>query len=144
MTHANLLEVTQQFGSPVYVYDSETIVNQYKRLTEAFKKVKHLRLHYAVKALSNLSILRLFNELGSSLDTVSIQEVKLGIAAGVDPKKIIFTPNGVSIGELEEALGLGVQINIDNLLILEEFGTKYPKSPCLYKNKPTCHGWRKL
>jgi len=136
MTHANLLEVTQQFGSPVYVYDSETIVNQYKRLTEAFKKVKHLRLHYAVKALSNLSILRLFNELGSSLDTVSIQEVKLGIAAGVDPKKIIFTPNGVSIGELEEALGLGVQINIDNLLILEEFGTKYPKVPVCIRINP--------
>jgi len=90
MTHADLLKVTQEFGSPIYVYDSEKITHQYKRLTGAFKRIKHLRLHYAVKALSNLSVLRLFNQLGSALDTVSIQEVKLGIKAGFDPAKNHF------------------------------------------------------
>ena len=136
MTNANLVKITEEFGSPIYVYDSEKIISQYKRLTNAFKKVKHLRLHYAVKALSNISVLKLFNKLGSGLDTVSIQEVKLGIKAGVDPSKIIYTPNGVSFEELEEAIDLGVQINIDNLVILEQFGTKHPKVPVCIRINP--------
>lgn len=136
MKHADLLKITQEFGSPIYVYDSEKITSQYKRLTEAFKKVKHLRLHYAVKALSNVNILRLFNHLGSGLDTVSIQEVQLGLAAGVNPEKIIFTPNGVSMEELEKAVKLGVQINIDNLLILEQFGAKHPDVPVCIRINP--------
>ena len=136
MKHADLLKITQEFGSPIYVYDSEKITSQYKRLTEAFKKVKHLHLHYAVKALSNVNILRLFNNLGSGLDTVSIQEVQLGLAAGVNPEKIIFTPNGVSMEELEKAVKLGVQINIDNLLILEQFGAKHPDVPVCIRINP--------
>ncbi|MBS3739286.1 MAG: diaminopimelate decarboxylase [Psychroflexus sp.] len=136
MTNANLLNIASKYGSPVYVYDSEKIISQYKRLTKAFKNVENLRLHYAVKALSNLSVLKLFNNLGSGLDTVSIQEVKLGIKAGVDPSKIIYTPNGVSLEELEEAIGLGVQINIDNLVILEQFGTNHPDVPVCIRINP--------
>lgn len=136
MTNANLLNIANEFGSPVYVYDSEKIISQYKRLTHAFKNVENLRLHYAVKALSNLSVLKLFNKLGSGLDTVSIQEVKLGLEAGVEPSKIIYTPNGVSIEELEEAIGLGVQINIDNLVVLEQFGTKHPDVPVCIRINP--------
>ncbi|MGB2087813.1 MAG: diaminopimelate decarboxylase [Psychroflexus salarius] len=136
MKQTDLLQIASEFGSPIYVYDSEKMISQYKRLTDAFKKVKHLRLHYAVKALSNVSVLRLFNSLGSGLDTVSIQEVKLGLKAGVSPEKIIFTPNGVSFTELEEAVQLGVQINIDNLMILEQFGHKYPKVPVCIRINP--------
>lgn len=136
METKDLLRIASDFGSPVYVYDSEKMISQYKRLENAFQKVKHLRLHYAVKALSNLSVLKLFNSLGSALDTVSIQEVKLGLKAGVDPQKIIYTPNGVSVEELEEAVELGVQINIDNLIILEQFGAKYPKVPVCIRINP--------
>ena len=56
-----LLQIANEFGSPVYVYDSERIVKQYNRLKDAFRSVKQLRLNYAVKALSNISILKLFN-----------------------------------------------------------------------------------
>ena len=136
MTNANLLNIANEFGSPVYVYNSEKIITQYKRLTNAFKNVENLRLHYAVKALSNLSVLKLFNKLGSGLDTVSIQEVKLGLEAGVEPSKIIYTPNGVSLEELEEAIDLGVQINIDNLVVLEQFGTKHPNVPVCIRINP--------
>jgi len=59
MNNRDLLQVAQEFGSPVYVYDSEKITSQYKRLTSAFKKVTNLRLNYAVKALSNINILKL-------------------------------------------------------------------------------------
>jgi diaminopimelate decarboxylase len=131
-----LLQIAKDYQSPVYVYDSETIAQQYKRLTSAFDKVKHLRLNYAVKALSNISILKFFNTLGSGLDTVSIQEVKLGLAAGFLPEQIIYTPNGVSLEEIEMAAQLGVQINIDNLSILEQFGTRHPKTPVCVRINP--------
>lgn len=131
-----LLQIAQDFGSPVYVYNAEKMVSQYKRLTGAFSKVKQLRLNYAAKALSNISVLKLFNSLGSGLDTVSIQEVKLGLTAGFEPGKIIYTPNGVSLEEIETAAKLGVQINIDNLSILEQFGTKYPSVPVCIRINP--------
>ncbi|CAH8281601.1 diaminopimelate decarboxylase [Mariniflexile fucanivorans] len=136
MLENQLLKIAQDFGSPVYVYDAEKIEYQYKRLTNAFKNVKHLKINYAVKALSNISILKLFNTLGSGIDTVSIQEVQLGLAAGFTPEQIIFTPNGVSLNEIEEAAKLGVKINIDNLSILEQFGTKHPKTPVCIRINP--------
>ncbi|GAA3599090.1 diaminopimelate decarboxylase [Flavivirga amylovorans] len=136
MLESQLLKIAQDFGSPVYVYDAEKIENQYKRLTGAFKNVKKLKINYAVKALSNISILKLLNTLGSGIDTVSIQEVQLGLAAGFLPEQIIFTPNGVSLNEIEEAAKLGVKINIDNLSILEQFGTKHPKTPVCIRINP--------
>ncbi|WP_424494520.1 diaminopimelate decarboxylase [Salinimicrobium sp. GXAS 041] len=136
MTHQDLLQVADEFGHPVYVYDAEKIISQYNRLQSAFKEVKDLRINYAVKALSNISVLRLFNKLGSGLDTVSLQEVKLGLEAGVDSSKIIYTPNGVSLEEIEEVAVLGVQINIDNLSILEQFGTKHPEVPVCIRINP--------
>ena len=136
MLDNQLLKIAQEFGSPVYVYDAEKIETQYKRLTNAFKGVKKLKLNYAVKALSNISILKLFKSLGSGIDTVSIQEVQLGLAAGFTPDQIIFTPNGVSLDEIEQAAQLGVKINIDNLSILEQFGTKHPKVPVCIRINP--------
>jgi diaminopimelate decarboxylase len=136
MTPSDLLSVAEQFGAPVYVYDAEKITAQYNRLSQAFNQVPSVRLNYAVKALNNISILRLMNHLGSGLDTVSIQEVQLGIKAGFDPKNIIFTPNGVSLEELEQAATLGVQINIDNLSLLEQFGSKHPQIPVCVRINP--------
>ncbi|TNJ43196.1 diaminopimelate decarboxylase [Tamlana fucoidanivorans] len=136
MLENQLLKIAQDLGSPVYVYDAAKIESQYKRLTDAFKDVKKLKLNYAVKALSNISILKLFKSLGSGIDTVSIQEVQLGLAAGFSPDQIIFTPNGVSLDEIEEAAQLGVKINIDNLSILEQFGTKHPNVPVCIRINP--------
>ncbi|SDR67316.1 diaminopimelate decarboxylase [Christiangramia echinicola] len=135
MTQKELLSVAEEFGSPVYVYDAEKITSQYKRLTNAFK-VDNLRIHYAVKALSNISILKLLNSLGCGLDTVSYQEVKLGLRAGVAPENIIYTPNGVSLEEIEEVVELGAQINIDNLSILEQFGNRHPEIPVCIRINP--------
>ena len=136
MTQEDLLGVAKEFGAPVYVYDAEKIKSQYNRLTNAFSGVSKLKLNYAAKALSNISILRLMNSLGSGLDTVSIQEVQLGLKAGFKPSDIIFTPNGVSLEELETAAGLGVRINIDNLSLLEQFGSKHPEIPVCIRINP--------
>ena len=136
MNHQLLLSLVEKYGSPLYVYDSEIISNQYKRLTKAFKKVKKVKINYAVKALSNVNILKLFKTYGAGLDTVSKQEVLLGLHAGFNPKDIIYTPNGVSLKEIEDVAQMGVQINIDNLSILEQFGHHYPKIPVCIRINP--------
>uniref|UniRef100_UPI00404B96C4 diaminopimelate decarboxylase n=1 Tax=Flavobacterium sp. TaxID=239 RepID=UPI00404B96C4 len=136
MNAENLVAIASQFGNPVYVYDGEKIASQFDRLKNAFHTIDSLRIHYAVKALSNISILKLLKTKGARLDTVSIQEVELGLLAGFDPAMIIFTPNGVSLEELETAAKMGVQINIDNLSILEQFGTKHPEIPVCIRINP--------
>ncbi|HRN44403.1 MAG TPA: diaminopimelate decarboxylase, partial [Flavobacterium sp.] len=110
--------------------------SQYNRLTKAFSKVDKLRINYAMKALSNVAILQLLKEMGAGLDTVSIQEVLLGLHAGYAPEKIFYTPNGVSLEEIEEVNAMGVQINIDNLSILEQFGAKHPNVPVCIRINP--------
>ena len=136
MENTVLTSIANQFGSPIYVYDAEKMEHQYKRLTQAFQNVPQLRINYAVKALSNVNILSYMHNLGAGLDTVSIQEVKLGLSAGVPAQMIIFTPNGVSLEEIEEAAALGVQINIDNLSLLEHFGSKHPDVPVCIRINP--------
>ncbi len=133
---SKLLELAKTYGSPLYVYDANTIDRQYQRLTDAFKGVKNIKLNYAVKALSNINILHYFKNLGAGLDTVSIQEVQLSLATGIHPKDIIYTPNGVSLQEIEEVAAMGVQINIDNLSILELFGQKHPEIPVCIRINP--------
>ncbi|MEC4048969.1 diaminopimelate decarboxylase [Flavobacterium sp. SUN046] len=136
MQAKDLLALAEEFGNPLYVYDAATIEQQYNRLTNAFSKVERLRINYAMKALSNVSILNLLKKMGSGLDTVSIQEVQLGLHVGFTPDKIIFTPNGVSFEEIEEVAALGVQINIDNLSVLEHFGSKHPQIPVCIRINP--------
>ena len=136
MSHIPYSDIAKQYGAPVYIYDAHRIASQFDRLKSAFTSVKNLKLHYAVKANSNLSILRLIHGLGAGLDTVSIEEVKLGLLAGVPAEQIIYTPNGVSIEELEEARSLGVQINIDNLSVLELFGQRFPDTPVCVRINP--------
>jgi len=131
-----LLQLAKKHGSPLYVYDTDKIASQYNRITNAFSGVKNVKINYAVKALSNITILKIFNQLDAGLDTVSVQEVQLGLAAGVLPENIIFTPNGVSLEEIEEVAELGVQINIDNLSILELFGQKHPTIPVCVRINP--------
>lgn len=131
-----VLEIAQQYDTPVYVYDSEIIHKQYKKLSDAFSGID-MKVKFACKALSNVNILRLLKSFGSGLDTVSIQEVELGLYAGFDPADIIYTPNCVSYDEIKEAINKGVVINIDNLTFLEKFGHDYGNSiPCCIRLNP--------
>lgn len=132
----DVLSIVEQFDAPLYVYDSATMKRQYKRMADAFSGVKRLRINYACKALTNLNVLRIFKNLGSGLDTVSIQEVSLGLKAGFDPHNILFTPNCVGLEEISAAVAKGVRINIDNIEILEQFGAKHPEVPVCIRINP--------
>lgn len=111
-------------GAPVYVYDAAVIKRQVDRLQNAFGKTS-VRIMYACKALTNINILRYVRTLGVGLDTVSIQEVELGLLAGFTPSEILYTPNMVSYTEIQQAIEIGVHINIDTISVLERFGHDY-------------------
>ncbi|MBA2747059.1 MAG: diaminopimelate decarboxylase [Flavisolibacter sp.] len=124
ISNAELVAIGKEFGTPVYVYHAEKIEEQYQHLEKAFKGCPS-RFFYACKALTNINILRYIQGLGAGLDCVSINEVQLGLKAGFAPENILFTPNCVDLSEIEEGKELGVNLNIDNISILEQFGNKY-------------------
>lgn len=126
MTNQDLINIATEFGTPVYVYDAESIKEQYGKLKNSFSD--NTRFFYACKALTNINILKYVNQLGADLDCVSINEVKLGLKAGFEPERILFTPNCVDLAEIEEAMAHKVHINIDNISILEQLGNKYGNS----------------
>ena len=118
------IDIATEFCTPVYVYDRQKIEEKYTNLTSAFKEQK-ARFFYACKALGNINILKIIQKSGCGLDTVSLNEIKLGLSAGFEEKNIIYTPNCVDFEEIKAAVSLGVHINIDNISILEQFGHHY-------------------
>lgn len=118
-----LTTLAGKYGTPLYIYDTAAISKNYHQLKHAFRSTD-MHMMYACKALSNLNILKYIHSLGSGLDTVSLNEVHLGLKAGFAPSEIIFTPNCVSLEDILEAAKLGVHVNIDNISILEQFGHK--------------------
>jgi diaminopimelate decarboxylase len=127
LSKEQLISVANEFGTPVYVYHTERIAEQYNKLKTAFSKCD-ARFFYACKSLTNINILKWMKEIGASLDCVSIHEVKLGLKAGFAPNQILYTPNCVDFEEIESAKDLGVNLNIDNISTLEQFGNKYGSS----------------
>lgn len=117
----DVVSLCTKYDSPLYVYETARMKNQYSRMLDAFKGV-NVKINYACKALTNINILKFFKNLGSGLDAVSVQEVELGLKAGFNVRDIIYTPNCVSIDEIEKVVKLGININIDNISILEQFG----------------------
>jgi diaminopimelate decarboxylase len=132
----SLLSLSQQFGTPLYVYDGDKIRSQYLRLKNAFPG-ENVKIKYALKALNNPGILKLLRKEGAGLDAVSIEEVQLGLLAGFQPSEILYTPNCVSFDEIKQAVEAGVQINIDNISMLEHFGHHYHNTvPCCIRINP--------
>src|ERR1700754_3864724 len=122
-----LISLGQQFGTPLYVYHAEKIKEQYNKLTTAFSNSNTL-FFYACKALTNVSILKYICSLGANVDCSSINEAKLALHAGLPPTRILCTPNGIGVDKIEEAVSLGIFINIDSLSNLEKFGQKFGHS----------------
>ncbi|SFT78138.1 diaminopimelate decarboxylase [Algoriphagus locisalis] len=127
----SLESIAQQFGTPLYIYDGEKIVTQIKSLQTAFATVP-LKIKYATKALSNISILKLVKKAGGGVDAVSIEEVKICMLAGFSASEIMYTPSGVNFREIQEAVELGVMVNLDSIPLMEEFGAVYGDT------KPAC------
>lgn len=107
-------KLAQKYQTPYYVYDFDHITHQYNELKEAFKARKSL-LAYAVKANSNLSVIKHLASLGAGADCVSIGEVKRALKVGISPYKIIFSGVGKTDDEIRQALEFGIlMINVES------------------------------
>jgi diaminopimelate decarboxylase len=127
LNRTQLLEIANQFGTPVYVYHAEKIKEQYTRLQNAFA-ASDTKFFYACKALTNITILKYIKSIGCNIDCSSVNEVMLAIKAGFEPQNILYTSNNIAFSEIEMAKELGVNINIDSLSNLEKFGKKFGHS----------------
>lgn len=132
----DVADLARTFGTPLYVYDGNKIIQQFKTLRNAFS-ASDIKIKYAAKALTNLTVLKLLRAHGSDVDVVSIEEARLALLAGFKPEQIMFTPSGVAFEEIVQGADLGLTINIDNLPTLEKFGQKYGDSyPCSIRLNP--------
>ena len=132
----NVLDIVQEYGTPLYLYDGDKIANQIRSLKTAYSG-SEVRVKYAAKALTNLSILKLIRKHGAGIEVVSLQEAQIAMKAGFTSNEILFTPSGVDFAEIVEGVSLGFAINIDNLPTLQKFGDKYRNSyPCGIRMNP--------
>jgi diaminopimelate decarboxylase len=124
LSPAELINIAEHYGTPIYVYHAEKIKEQFGKLQKAFSNTDTI-FFYACKALTNVNILRYIRNLGANVDCSSINEVKLALHAGFPPSRILYTSNGIDFDEISEAKELGVYINIDSLSNLEKFGAAF-------------------
>ena len=96
-----LLSIAGEFGTPVYVYNASVIKRQYDSIVQAFSGAD-LRIKYACKANTNISVLKYIRSLGAGIDAVSIEEVTIALQCGFKPAEILFTPNGVAYEEIRD------------------------------------------
>ena len=127
LSPAQLQDIAKEAGTPVYVYHAERIKEQYNKLLTAFEGVD-TRFFYAAKALTNINILKYILAIGCNIDCSSVNEVKLALKAGFEPKNILYTSNNIAFEEIEEAKNIGVHINIDSISNLKKFGKKFGHS----------------
>ncbi|MEA3331091.1 MAG: diaminopimelate decarboxylase [Campylobacterota bacterium] len=110
----NFRELTDEYKTPLYIYDLDYMSSRYAELKEAFKARKSI-MAYAVKANSNLSVVKHFADMGSGADCVSIGEVRRAFLAGIPAYKIIFSGVGKSDSELREAIEKDIlYINVES------------------------------
>ena len=110
----NFKELSEKYQTPYYVYDFDYITKQYNELKDAFKARKSL-ISYAVKANSNLSVVKHLGDQGSGADCVSIGEVKRALKVGIPKYRIIFSGVGKIDEEIKEALNLDIlMINVES------------------------------
>lgn len=127
LSHEQLSALALEYGTPLYVYHAERIGVQYNKLLNAFQGAD-VRFFYAAKALTNINILHYVNSIGCNIDCSSVNEARLALHAGFDPKNVLYTSNNVSFEEIEEAQSLGIHINIDSISNLRKFGRKFGHS----------------
>ena len=107
-------QLAEALGTPLYVYSARTLRRHFRVLSDAFKGSDTL-ICFAMKALSNLSVLKLFGDMGAGFDIVSVGELMRCLRVGADPRKIVFSGVGKTDAEIEAALKAGIlMINVES------------------------------
>ena len=112
----NVSHLSREYGTPVYIISEKIIRNRYAEIDSLLKSVKNeYNIHYAVKANSNLSVLKILNSEGSCFDCTSQGEIFLCLKAGIPAKKIIYTGNMFTDDDFGYAIKNNILLNLDSL-----------------------------
>ncbi len=116
IANVDIKELANEYGTPFYVYDKLKFQNNYKRLNEAFiKHYENTKIHFSVKANSNISVLKVFNEIGCGADCSSPFEYHYAKKAGFTNDRILYTGNYESPEDLETVAKEGLMLNLDDI-----------------------------
>ena len=119
-----LADLAKQYGTPLYVYSKKALTEAYQAYDKACVDIKgkrRARVHYAMKANSNLAVIDCFKQLGAGFDLVSGGELARALAIGADPKSLVFAGVGKSAAEIAAALKAGVKcINVESIAELRK------------------------
>nr|VFJ87498.1 MAG: diaminopimelate decarboxylase [Candidatus Kentron sp. LFY] len=139
-TTKELIAAAREFGTPLYLYDADLVVQRYREL-QRFIAWPRLEIHYAMKANYNPGLLKVLNDIGAHLDTVSPAEVLLARRLGFDRERILYTANNMTDDEVRAIQATGILLNIDSLSRLARFGDEFPGSRvCLRFNPDVVDG----
>ncbi len=130
-----LLEIQEQYGTPLYVYDEKTIRKQCRRLKEC---LKGLPIHwlYAMKANDNPFLLDIISDEGFGMDTVSYEEALLGLHFTDNPEQIFYTENNMTDAEMDAAIKSGITLNIGSYTRLQSFFEHPDSKSCFIRLNP--------
>ncbi len=120
-------EIAKKFGTPVYVYDEEAIRFKYRELFESISYL-NLKIHYSMKANSNLGILAILREEGANVSAVSPGEAMIALKAGFKPEQIMFAPASATDEEMKFAISRKIRVICDSASQLERYGKLNPRS----------------
>lgn len=129
-----LADLAKEFGTPLYVYSKKALTEAYQAYDKACidsKGKRRARVHYAMKANSNLAVIDCFKKLGAGFDLVSGGELARALAIGADPKSLVFAGVGKSATEIATALEAGVKcINVESVAELHNINRVASKLNC--------------
>lgn len=129
-------KIAERFGTPVMVTDEAALRQNYRTIYKAFNDRFPTRIYFACKANTNLSILRVLEQEGSCIDTVSIGEVEACLRAGFVPERILYTGVSVSPAEMSAVVERKVPINVDSVNGLRRLARLSPKHPISLRVNP--------
>jgi diaminopimelate decarboxylase len=128
-------ELVDEFGSPLYAYEEDTILMRTHELQSAID-FDDKQIKYACKANTNVQIMKIFREEGLGIDAVSPGEIQAALNAGFESDRILFTASSVPWEDIEFAVSKGVMVNIDSLSQLRRFGEQFPGSNVCVRINP--------
>lgn len=127
----NTTDLVKQFGTPLYVYDEDTIVFMCKEFKKGFQNIKGVKIFYASKAYTTSALIKILVQEGLGVDVVSSGEIFIALKGEMNPENIAFHGNGKEEHELEYAVDVGVGRvivdNMDELLLLSKIAKKKQK-----------------
>ncbi len=116
-----IFALLREYGSPLYVYDEKTLRQRCREIRDLLPQRKY-RVHYSVKANSNVELLKIVRDEDLDVDAMSPGEIYLGQKAGFPPERIFFVPNNVSADEMRFAIERGILVSVDSLSQLQRYG----------------------